>query len=343
ALQFDTADVAHYLAIGNCALLLGQPDVALSALSSGIGPLPDGLGLQGLSSYQGTQNCTHLEQTISKRFGPRQWWCVKAMVHTLLVRGDTELACSIVKRVAELNPDLSHSLLLPPNLQPPVLMSLPAAVVPHALYSLAPPRLPEGVELKEAPVLNIHSDNDRVSLIELGSKILNLFEQSIQSTPETVSSALHTHVAFAISEEPAAGTDNVALFDSAQHAICYVEADAVSNTADGGGGGIGSNTVTEQLLADAAADSAADADRDHVSADEANNGCLPRSNKRRESLSGDEMPAKRRSTRFIERASSGVSGNVSSAGISSTVPGLGTSRTSAARSSQRRALALSLD
>ncbi|KAJ2106803.1 Histone transcription regulator 3, partial [Coemansia sp. RSA 922] len=343
ALQFDTADAAHYLAIGNCALLLGQPDVALSALSSGMGPLPDGLGLRGLSSYQGTQNCTHLEQTISKRFGPRQWWCVKAMVYTLLVRGDTELACSIVKRVAELNPDPSHSLLLPPNLQPPVLVSLPAAVVPHALYSLAPPRLPEGAELKEVPVLNIRTDNDRVSLIELGSKILNLFEQSIQSTPKPVSSALHTHVAFAINEEPAAGTDSVALFDPAQHAICYVEADAVSNTADGGGGIGSSNTVTEQLLADAAADSAADADRDHVSADEANNGCLPRSNKRRESLSGDEMPAKRRSTRFIERASSGVSANVSSAGISSTVPGLGTSRTSAARSSQRRALALSLD
>ncbi|KAJ2061489.1 Histone transcription regulator 3 [Coemansia sp. S146] len=348
ALQFDTADATHYLAIGHCALLLGQTDVALSALSSGIGPVPESLGLQSLSSHQGPQNCTRLEQAISNRFGPRQWWCVKAIVQTSLVRGDTELACNIVNRVAELNPDLSHSLLLPPNLHPPVLASLPTAVsVLHALYSLAPQRSPEGGEVKEVPVLNIRANNDRISLIELGSEILDLFEQSIKSMPETASSALHTRVAFAISEEPTANTDSVVLADPTQHDIYYVDADAdadaVNNTVNDCGSVGSSNIATEQQLVDATIDGAADADRGHASADEAGNGCLPRSNKRRESLSGDEMPAKRRSTRFIERASSGVSGNVSSAGINSIIPGLSASRTSAARSSQRRALALSLD
>ncbi|KAJ2816451.1 hypothetical protein FBU31_006572, partial [Coemansia sp. 'formosensis'] len=90
-------------------------------------------------------------------------------------------------------------------------------------------------------------------------------------------------------------------------------------------------------------DDATDADQDHVSADEADTGCQLKSNKRRESVSGDDMPAKRRSTRFIERASLGVPGSVSNAGQNSAALSLSAGRTSAARISQRRVLALSLD
>ncbi|KAJ2807005.1 hypothetical protein H4S07_003678, partial [Coemansia furcata] len=345
ALQFDTAGAAHYLTIGHCALLLGQLDVAMSALCSGIGPIPERLGPRCLQSHQELQSCTRLEQIISKRFGPRQWWCAKAIVQTSLVRGDVELAFSIVNRVAELNPDLSHSLLLPPNLWPPVPAPLPAASVLRALDSLVLPNYPGAGEIKEAPVLNIRVDSNRISLIELGIGIIDLFEQSIKSAPETVPFALHTRVDFAIREESATRTNGIALADPMQQVICCVvtKADGFSNTVNDGGCVDSGNVATEQPSICAATDDATDADQDHVSADEADIGCQLKSNKRRESVSGDDMPAKRRSTRFIERASLGVPGSVSNAGQNSAALSLSAGRTSAARISQRRVLALSLD
>ncbi|KAJ2736819.1 Histone transcription regulator 3 [Coemansia sp. BCRC 34962] len=336
ALRFDAADATHHLTIGHCALLLGQLDLAMSALCGGIVPEPGSLEPQGRLGRQAPQSGTLLlEQTISKRFGPRQWWCIKAIVQTSLARGDIELARCIVNRIAKLNPDLSHSLLLPPDLRPPVLAASPDSTVLCAFYSLALPRPPELDAIKEPLVLNIRAEGDRVSLVELGSKLLDLFEAALSS------SALHTRVEFAIRQEPTASTDSAAQADLVQHVFCYVEAntDTFNSTVDAAGGHVDSGSAAVQQQPDCAID----VDRDHMSADEANNGCLSRSNKRRESLSGDEMPAKRRSTRFIERAASGVSGNVSSTSLSATASGLSAIRASIARNGQRRVLSLSQD
>ncbi|KAJ1824127.1 Histone transcription regulator 3 [Coemansia sp. RSA 2675] len=327
ALQFDTADATHHLAIGHCALLLGQPDMALSALCSGIAPKPGSLGPQSGRFL--------LERTMDKRFGPHQWWCVKAIVQTLLARGDTELARCTVNRAAELNPDLSHSLILPPDMQPPVLQAPLDSTVLHAFYSLALPRPPEVDAIKEPFVLSLSVEGDRVSLTELGSRVLDLLEAASSS------SALHTRVEFAMRQEPTVCTDDAIQADPAQHANCYAEAntDTVNNNVDLAGMCVDSGTAAVEQRPDCETD----VDRDHTSADEANNGSLSRSNKRRESLSGDEMPAKRRSTRFIERAASGVTGNVPNAGLSAAASGLGTARASVARNSQRRPLSLSRD
>ncbi|KAJ2335624.1 Histone transcription regulator 3, partial [Coemansia sp. RSA 2681] len=238
-------------------------------------------------------------------------------------------------KVAEMNPDLSHSLFLTPGLHPPPLTTLPVGAL-LSLNALPPPALPGRIEAKDIIVLNIRSDNDRVSLTELGTVLLKLFEES---TSDVASAAFYSRVDVAISESTTANTDGIALADSTQNAVSYMEVDAGSCT----GSVDGTSIAVEKPPNDIAAAGTISTERDHTSADEAGSSCATKGSKRRESLSGDEMPAKRRSTRFIERASSGVPGNVSSAGPSATAPGSSASRAVAIRSGHRRVPALLLD
>ncbi|KAJ2744371.1 Histone transcription regulator 3 [Coemansia sp. BCRC 34301] len=337
ALQFGPADTAHYLTMGRCAMLLGQLDIAMSAFTSGIGPVLESLWLRGTLSYPGAQSYTHAEQAIRRRLGPRQLWCIKAIVQTLLARGDAELACMVASQVGEMCPDMSHLLCLIPSLQRPVLAMAPAPALLF-LNTLAPAMLPEQAAMKKAAVLDIRADNGRVSLAELGAAILKVFEESTEPTLD-VASAFFSCVDVAISESATTTTDDMAPADSIQDAISREETDAV--------GSIGSvdigNVATERPPTCEAPASTFNAERDNASADEASSGYANKSNKRCESPSGDEMPAKRRSTRFIERATSGVSGNVSSSALSTAVSGSSVSRAAAVRSSQRKAPTLLLD
>ncbi|KAJ1651337.1 hypothetical protein GGF38_005614, partial [Coemansia sp. RSA 25] len=189
---------------------------------------------------------------------------------------------------------------------------------------------------KDIIMLNIRSDNDRVSLTELGTVLLKLFEES---TSDVASAAFYSRVDVAISESTTANTDGIALADSTQNAVSHMEVDAGSCA----GSVDGTNISAEKPPNDIAPAGTISTERDHTSADEAGSSCATKGSKRRESLSGDEMPAKRRSTRFIERASSGVPGNVSSAGPSATAPGSSASRAVAIRSGHRRVPALLLD
>ncbi|KAJ2906991.1 hypothetical protein GGI21_003968, partial [Coemansia aciculifera] len=209
ALQLGPAETAHYLAMGQCAMLLGQLDLAMSAFASGVGPVQGSLEPHPLPSNLGAQCCTGLEQVINKRFGPLQWRCVRAIVQASLARGDAELAFRIVNKVAELSPDLSHSLILTPNLQPSA--SLPVATLLSLNMLAAPPvSLPRRVKTSDAPVLSLRANAGCVSLAELGTAILSLFDESIESDADVSSATLYSRVGFTISESITSDSDGEA-------------------------------------------------------------------------------------------------------------------------------------
>ncbi|KAJ2396235.1 hypothetical protein GGI05_001219, partial [Coemansia sp. RSA 2603] len=88
ATEFERGDASQHLMIGQCAMLLGQLDIAISAFGKG-------LGSDILQSAVGTH-----EHTVTSRvLRPRQWWCAQEMVRAALMRGDADLALNIVERI----------------------------------------------------------------------------------------------------------------------------------------------------------------------------------------------------------------------------------------------------
>ncbi|KAI9501639.1 hypothetical protein BX070DRAFT_236527 [Coemansia spiralis] len=315
ALRFGNADASRYLAIGQCALLLGQPDVAISAFMNKLGLLQ-----QAKSPPTDTQSKDWV--LFNRNSGPHQWWCIRAVIKALLKRGDMELACSIINRVAGAYPD--HSQALSRDIGIELAETRPTILALPALPDLLLPSVSATPDSSDEDlfVLHIKTYKNTIPLEKLGREILSLYNRYASVSSKSSEDMLFTHVQFSINQvkHPEASTDPVCASDE---------------IADGSLGSV----VEDGNIKLSDATNATSNGPDESGGDESTRGV-----KRRGSQSEDEIPVKRRSTRFIERATLGSMGSSSGTGVSNQVQGaVGSTRTAPSRSNVRRALTMAFE
>ncbi|KAJ2496699.1 Histone transcription regulator 3 [Coemansia sp. RSA 1972] len=312
ARAFDNDDASYQLAVGQCAMLLGRFDVAVSALLSAVGPA---FSLASLDTHSA-------DGAVLQRWSPYQWWGARAAVQAALLRGDVDLAVKIVEQAAGASKELSLKLkqLLDGLVEIPSCLSTPAALcLPYS------PSLVDSDVTIPSCTIAIRAKDGRVSLAALGENILAHYRWSVETDAKSGSNTLLTSVVFEVHAE------------STEDAIDTIH--VVSATEDSKAD---AETEAEQSISVAAAENASlvELDEGDSGQDDADSGETGVPLKRASSFSEDELPVKRRSTRFIERAHSSVTASAQ-AGAGTSSQNTAGVRSSVARSIVRRALSVS--
>ncbi|KAJ2782565.1 Histone transcription regulator 3 [Coemansia javaensis] len=317
ALGFHGDDAALSLAAGQCAMALGRYGAAIAVLGRALG------------SAGGPQ------------WGPLTWWCARAAVQAALLRGDVDLAVGTIEAASSRSRETSQAL----RALVDELVAAPArADAPAVLRVPSPPPAPAPAHAHEAPapprVVVARARGDAVSIAALGEALAEYCRQRIAEDPGLGSDGALGAVSLELRAEDAEGPAGAARASSpaARPSGGMPDAEAAAR-------------ADSCLEAVAAAAAAAAGYQSHTDLEETGSGpdCPAKSDgavpaKRRSSLSGDEMPAKRRSTRFIERAGSGSGSGASAHGAGATggaaQPG-GSTRVAVLKGSARHALAMS--
>ncbi|KAJ2723538.1 Histone transcription regulator 3 [Coemansia sp. Benny D115] len=249
AVRLGKGNASHYLVIGQCAMLLGQLDVAVDAFRRG---------------FEGPR--------ISGRLGPGQWWCVQEMVRAALLRGDPDLACDIVDRVATEWPDMAK--LLNKSIgRPEADGRVPTApVLRVGVAALPTVEFGEQHAAETSRDLRVISRDGRVYLAQLGEAIVGAFEHAME-----VGDGLHGAVKYVIEEINAPKSVQIVpeMASAPEEPVESANDSAECEENETGDQEDGAHKVSSKR-------SAMDID------------------------SGDEVPIKRRSNRFIERATHSV-------------------------------------
>lgn len=275
ALEYDSAaNMSQYLAASQCAIHLGQLDVAISTLTRGLAT--SGVNMEdiaGDTQLSTNSKANKLSHTSKVRFSPHQWWGIKAYVQTSLMRGDTTVVYRIIQNLSPIYPNICHlfgfpndkclSSILPMPLKLPPVLPMSIMPLPRPLAALASIETPAAQD-QLMPKLNILSNDNNISLVDLGKNILQLYSSS---------STLYTQIA------------------------CSIDAKIADNK------GKDAHDINDR------SDPAQLIDNDSGQEEDVDNGTV-KNTKRQGSVSGDEMPAKRRSTRFMKRAASIQHGSI---------------------------------
>ncbi|KAJ1666015.1 Histone transcription regulator 3 [Coemansia sp. RSA 1646] len=351
ALRFGTAEVSHYLAIGQCALLLAQNDIAISMFTQAF-CLPQ---LKCTMSLADAQKDDWI--LFSKSAGPRQWWCVVAAIQAFLMRGDVELADSIAKHALAVYPDHLCALFRQNKNGEDVEDSRVSAPPVRKIFALPSVSISSEKRPRQIFVVEIHPGQNTISLELLGSGILEFYDRHISEAACSNSSNPFAHVEYRIDQAKPSDTlmhkpqlQKPYELDSVLDAniVCSepVAVDAKNidiNVADA----LGAIDKTANIITDNATtsnDKVNPEDNLAASAGDSSNNESSRGVKRQGSLSEDEMPVKRRSTRFSERTTSSLLGGAPGGnGVGQSQGIAGSARIAPARSSSRKAVAISLE
>ncbi|KAJ2714435.1 Histone transcription regulator 3, partial [Coemansia spiralis] len=271
ALAFDQANTAHRLAAGQCAMALGRHDVALSVLGEALGPAADAD-----------------PRLPERRWGPLKWWCARAAVQAALMRGDAQLAAGLVQSTSSQSRSASEELqrlvdalvVLPASSSAPAVFRIPGAAAARRPPAVVP-----------ACVLTIQPTGDLVPLATFGEELVSYYRQCATGCPDAGTAAILGHVPLELCAVAAAPGGEMESADTGMQV-----------------GGDMSEAETD--VRDHQPEPAAEC-QSYTDVDDAGSGIdcpaggdVCRAPKRRASSSGDEMPAKRRSTRFSERSTS---------------------------------------
>ncbi|KAJ2636364.1 Histone transcription regulator 3, partial [Coemansia sp. RSA 1286] len=269
--EFTACTVPQYLMIGQCAMLLGQLDIAVSAFS------------RGFESQSVSENPeSHALLAAAQRMWPRQWWCAQEMIRALLMRGDADLALKVASQAGDRRPDVAKFLhraveqcvgrKLPlrdggVGIPPAVHMDVPLQ------YTRVSDSAGSGVAVRPA-FLQLSLSGNGICLASLGESILEVYNDCAD-----LGSDLIDAIPYKISQAPAVEQ-------------C---ADASTSAINGMANSAKEDIDNKPVGSDVEAGGSSDEKRS-----------IKRAATEIDSASGDEMPVKRRSTRFIERASSAV-------------------------------------
>ncbi|KAJ1735590.1 Histone transcription regulator 3 [Coemansia biformis] len=267
ALAFDQANTAHRLVAGQCAMALGHYDVAVSVLGS----------------------AAHAE----RRRGPLTWWCVRAAVQAALMRGDVDLATGIVEGASRWSRSASKELLellaglvvVPARSCAPAVLRLPFPAAVHVPSAAAAASAAD-----PPPALAVRASGNAVSIAALGEELVAYYRQCAAGTLGVGAAGILRSVPLEVSAEAAEDPAAAAQDGEALAADTGVPAKSDDSDADAGQGDCHPEPAAECLS--------------HTDLDDAGSGLdCPAGHstfgaaKRHASSSGDEMPAKRRSTR----------------------------------------------
>ncbi|KAJ2481726.1 Histone transcription regulator 3 [Coemansia sp. RSA 2131] len=259
---------------------------------------------------------------LLQRWSPYQWWGARAAIQAALLRGDVNLAVKIVEQAAGASQELSLKLkqLLDGLVEIPNCLSTPAArCLPYS------PSLVDSDVSIPACTIEISAKDGRVSLAALGENILAHYRWSVETDAKSGSDTLLTSVVFEIyAESTGDAVDTV-------HAI---------NAAEDNKGDSEAENKQSRSVAAAESTSLVELDAGDSGHDDADSGETGVPLKRASSFSEDELPVKRRSTRFIERAHSSVTASAQ-AGAGTSSQNTAGMRSSVARCTVRRALSVS--
>ncbi|KAJ1897070.1 Histone transcription regulator 3, partial [Kickxella alabastrina] len=274
AARLGKCDGLQYLMIGQCAMALGQLDVAVSAFSKGL----EGQNVASTGASAGNK----------RRMGPMRWWCAQELVRAALMRGDAEMARGIVDNVAAEWPDMARALSHTLNqlvgervildsgrfaAEPVLRVGIPLWPVVDAAADAAHVPYSPGM-------LRVASQGKTVGLVALVEAVLDAFERCVED-----GDGLHVAVPYEIDivgNEPSSSS-SLGLGLSPKPSPMPISRSA---------SGSSNSNITIR-------DGKAQGKRAAVDIDAA---------------SGDEIPVKRRSTRFLERATTVATAGLSTMG-----------------------------
>ncbi|KAJ2795747.1 hypothetical protein H4R20_005774, partial [Coemansia guatemalensis] len=299
--------------MGQCAVAVGQHDIGILAFQRALGAINANEG-----SGTGDKSC----QT-GNRWRPLQWWSARAAVQTALLRGDVDVASDVIASASKQSRQQAQVL---------------QQVVDGAVVNVSQPRVlcTKGVLRREdsntrciagpCNAVVVRAIDGRVPLAAMGEAIMTFYQQTAMEDMATGGRRLLEQVAFAIDADGCKAT--VANATS-------VEAVDIGSRLESGmiGSSFAKDNGASQALAEASGQGSGD------TGDNEERG----RHKRQSSSSGDDMPAKRRSTRFIERTGSNSATGVHGAGGSGMGVGVAGRATASVRNGVRQGRGMTLE
>ncbi|KAJ2082063.1 Histone transcription regulator 3 [Coemansia sp. RSA 988] len=299
ALEFGSSDTVHFLAMGQCAVAAGQHDIGLLAFQRAL----------GANSVDERSRDHGGEGRMGNRWRPLQWWSARAAVQTALLRGDVDVAYEVIASASRQSQQQARVLQQVVGGAEVKVAHSRALCVQNAL------RIEDGnVRPIAGPcsAVVVRAIDGGVPLAAMGEAITTFYHQTEMEDMATGGRQLLERVAVAINTD--------------RYHTTAVSATSVEAVSIGGKGeseevelSSAKDTRSNQTVAEANGQDSGDANG--LRAGKGGNEERGR-HKRQSSSSGDDMPVKRRSTRFIERTglgsavgAHGASGSGMGAGI----------------------------
>ncbi|KAJ2613479.1 Histone transcription regulator 3 [Coemansia sp. RSA 1365] len=314
ALKLDSSNTMYYFAMGQYAMALGQHDIGLLAFQRALGV-----------------NNTHERLEYQRRAGqlfhkwrPLQWWSARAAVQAALLRGDVDVACNLISSASRQS-----------RQQAQVLQQIVDGIVVKEVHARI--ICTQGVRREDSNTkciagpcnaVTVRAIDGKILLAAMGEAVLAFYHQTAMEDMVTGSKRLLEQVAFAIDANGC---------EAAPVEIACVDAVGGRSRVEGESWCMERAGASQAM---AGADGQGSSDTSNMEQGKGDNGSNEErgGHKRQSSSSGDDMPVKRRSTRFIERTSSNIVPGVHGMGGSGTGGVVAGGRAAGTRNGARQGL-----